>query len=145
MESVTAIGQRKPREGVLYPTPLLLASCDSNTQEGGGPRYDAEAAPSPHNAEPSLRSALLIKGWSLASCALPHPSRLVCCQALAISCTSAGSSLDDLHAFDLAAMAWTLLSAADDAPRPSARYGHGFTSMEGRLYVHGGYEYNFGG
>jgi len=46
--------------------------------------------------------------------------------------------LDDLHAFDPATMTWTLLSAALDAPRPSARYSHGFTSEGGKLYVHGG-------
>ena len=47
--------------------------------------------------------------------------------------------LGDLHSFDPANMTWTLLSAAHDAPRPSAREGHGFTSARGRLYVHGGY------
>ncbi len=47
--------------------------------------------------------------------------------------------LDDLHSFDPATMAWTLLSAAaDSAPAPSARYWHGFTSAGGKLYVHGG-------
>ncbi len=51
---------------------------------------------------------------------------------------SAGD-LDDLHAFDPATMTWALLSAADDACRPSARSGHGFTSTGGLLYVHGGY------
>ena len=47
--------------------------------------------------------------------------------------------LDDLHAFDPATMTWTLLSPADDPRRPSARFGHGFTSAGGLLYVHGGY------
>ncbi len=47
--------------------------------------------------------------------------------------------LDDLHVFDPATMTWTLLSAADDAGRPSARAGHGFTSAGGLLYVHGGW------
>jgi hypothetical protein len=51
---------------------------------------------------------------------------------------SAGN-LDDLYAFDPATMTWTNLSAADDAGRPSARFGHGFTSAGGLLYVHGGY------
>ena len=46
--------------------------------------------------------------------------------------------LDDLHTFDPATMAWNPLSAADSARRPSARYGHGFASAGGRLYVHGG-------
>ncbi len=46
--------------------------------------------------------------------------------------------LDDLHSFDPATMTWTLLSAANDTRRPSARSGHGFTSAGGLLYVHGG-------
>jgi hypothetical protein len=49
--------------------------------------------------------------------------------------------LDDLYSFDPADMTWTQLSAADDAVRPSARSGHGFTSAGGRLYVHGGIEF----
>ncbi len=49
------------------------------------------------------------------------------------------SRFDGLHAFDPATMRWTLLSAVLDAPRPSARYGHGFTSAGGKLFVHGGY------
>ncbi len=48
--------------------------------------------------------------------------------------------LDDLLSFDPANMTWTLLSAADHAIPPSARYWHGFTSAGGRLYVHGGLE-----
>ncbi len=54
---------------------------------------------------------------------------------------SAGSSfipIDDLHSFDPATMTWTLLSAANDTRRPSARAEHGFTSAGGLLYVHGG-------
>jgi hypothetical protein len=46
---------------------------------------------------------------------------------------------DDLHSFDPATRTWTLLSAANDTRRPSARSGHGFTSAGGLLYVHGGY------
>jgi hypothetical protein len=46
--------------------------------------------------------------------------------------------IDDLHSFDPATMTWTLLSAANDTGRPSARFSHGFTSAGGRLYVHGG-------
>jgi hypothetical protein len=34
-------------------------------------------------------------------------------------------------------MTWTQL-AATAASRPSVRFGHGFTSAEGKLYVHGG-------
>ncbi len=50
---------------------------------------------------------------------------------------SAGA-LDDLWSFDSATMAWTLLSAAANGARPSARYGHGFTSAGGKLYAFGG-------
>jgi hypothetical protein len=35
-------------------------------------------------------------------------------------------------------MAWTLLSAAAKGDPPAGRSGHGFTSAEGKLYVHGG-------
>jgi hypothetical protein len=51
----------------------------------------------------------------------------------------ADSVLDDLHSFDPINMTWTLLSAAEDGARPSARRSHGFTSAGGKLYVHGGY------
>jgi hypothetical protein len=47
--------------------------------------------------------------------------------------------LDDLHVFDPTTMNWTLLSAARDNSRPSARFGHGFASAGGKLYVHGGF------
>ncbi len=54
--------------------------------------------------------------------------------------------LDDLHSFDPDTMTWTLLSdsvpVVDDASRPSARSGHGFTSAGGLLYVHGGLSFN---
>jgi hypothetical protein len=46
--------------------------------------------------------------------------------------------LDDLHSYDPADMTWTLLSAAEDSTRPSARAQHGFTSAGGKLYVYGG-------
>ncbi len=52
--------------------------------------------------------------------------------------------LDDLHSFDPATMTWTLLSAANDTRRPSARSGHGFTSAGGLLYVHGGFVFSVG-
>jgi hypothetical protein len=46
---------------------------------------------------------------------------------------------EDLHSFDLSTLAWTLLSpTADRAQSTPARYGHGFTSAAGKLYVHGG-------
>jgi hypothetical protein len=47
--------------------------------------------------------------------------------------------MDDLHSFDPVDMTWTLLSAAEDSTRPSARAKHGFASAGGRLYVHGGF------
>ncbi len=47
---------------------------------------------------------------------------------------------DDLHAFDLSTMIWTeIYSAIGSAERPAARYFHGFTSANGKLYVHGGF------
>ena len=50
---------------------------------------------------------------------------------------------DDLYSFDPATMAWTLVLAAADSDRPSARDDHGFASAEGKLYVHGGYDKTF--
>ena len=47
--------------------------------------------------------------------------------------------LDDFYAFDLPAMSWSCLSVADNTQHPPGIRGHGFTSEEGRLYVHGGY------
>ena len=46
--------------------------------------------------------------------------------------------LGDLHSFDPVAMAWTDLSASVNGTAPTARFRHGFTSAEGKLYVHGG-------
>jgi hypothetical protein len=62
---------------------------------------------------------------------------------LSYSLPSAGY-LDDLHSFDPATMTWTLLSAANDTHRPSARSDHGFTSAGGLLYVHGGSVFSVG-
>jgi hypothetical protein len=49
---------------------------------------------------------------------------------------------DELYSFDLFNLTWTLLaaSAVPDGTiiRPSARSSHGFTSVGGKLYVHGG-------
>ena len=58
--------------------------------------------------------------------------------ATAALCAQAGNPLDDLRAYDPAAMAWTDLSAAVSGSPPPARASHGFTSAGGRLYVHGG-------
>ena len=46
--------------------------------------------------------------------------------------------LGDLHVYDPVAMAWTNLSAAASGTPPVPRYWHGFTTVGGRLYVHGG-------
>ncbi len=58
------------------------------------------------------------------------------------------SLLDDLHSFDLATGKWTLLSRNVETAVPfpyldstiTGRYGHGFTSAGGKLYVHGGFK-----
>ena len=48
------------------------------------------------------------------------------------------SALSDLHSFDPVATLWTDLSASVNGIAPTARYGHGFTAADGKLYVHGG-------
>ena len=50
--------------------------------------------------------------------------------------------LDDLHCFDPATNLWTLNLATGDSARPSARLGHGFSSVGDKLYVHGGLGYD---
>ncbi len=58
------------------------------------------------------------------------------------SSCSGNCPLDDLHSFDPVAKVWRYLPAAESAPvrgtAPKARYSHGFTSADGKLYVHGG-------
>jgi hypothetical protein len=49
----------------------------------------------------------------------------------------AGWPLSDLYSFDPGTMTWTLLSGTK-GQRPTARSNHGFTSVGGKLYVHGG-------
>ena len=51
-----------------------------------------------------------------------------------------GNPLRDLHAYDPVAMAWTNLSAPGNGTAPTARGNHGFTSVDGKLYVHGGWD-----
>jgi hypothetical protein len=48
---------------------------------------------------------------------------------------------DDFYSYDVANQTWTLLFGVSDSEsnRPPARYGHGFTSAGGKLYVHGGF------
>ena len=50
--------------------------------------------------------------------------------------------LGDLHAFDPITKVWTGLSAAASGIPPTARFSHGFTSVEGKLYLHGGVDAN---
>jgi hypothetical protein len=45
---------------------------------------------------------------------------------------------DDLFELDLTSMAWKNLSSAVSGTPPSPRSGHGFTSINGKLYVFGG-------
>ncbi len=68
-------------------------------------------------------------------CCSPHPA------------DTAVSLIDDLHSFDLATRTWTLLSNTVESGVPfrslyyngTGRYGHGFTSAGGKLFVHGGF------
>ena len=46
--------------------------------------------------------------------------------------------LSDMHVYNPVAMAWMDLSSPRSGDPPSARFGHGFTSAGGLLYVHGG-------
>ena len=46
--------------------------------------------------------------------------------------------LNDLHAYDPVAMAWTDLSTAISGEPPSPRWNLGFAAAGGRLYAHGG-------
>ena len=50
------------------------------------------------------------------------------------------SPLSDLHAYNLVTMAWTDLSAQGNETSPTARGNHGFTSVDGKLYVYGGWD-----
>ena len=53
-------------------------------------------------------------------------------------CSYAACPADDLHVFDPVEKVWTDLSAPAGGIAPTARYSHGFTSADGKLYVHGG-------
>ena len=48
--------------------------------------------------------------------------------------------LGDLHSYDPVAMAWTNLSAPTNGTAPTARGYHGFTSVDGKLYVCAGWD-----
>ena len=53
-----------------------------------------------------------------------------------------GNVLSDLHSFNSIAKVWTDLSALVKGIVPTARQSHGFTSADGKLYVHGGVDAN---
>ena len=60
---------------------------------------------------------------------------------LPVSCRLSSSGrglLNDLHAYDIASVTWTDLSAAVSGASPSARARHGFVSARNKLFVHGG-------
>jgi hypothetical protein len=76
---------------------------------------------------------LLISPWDHLSFTYRESSRH---SALLLPHSPSAGALDDLHSFDPVTMAWTPLPAVGS---PSARYAQGFTSAEGKLYVHGGY------
>jgi hypothetical protein len=55
------------------------------------------------------------------------------------SCECA-EALNDLYVYDPVEGAWTNLTEAASGTQPSKRTDPGFTSVGGRLYLHGGYE-----
>jgi hypothetical protein len=50
--------------------------------------------------------------------------------------------LNDLYAYDLTSYKWTDLSYISKGVIPSPRWGHGFVTAGGRLYLQGGYGSN---
>jgi hypothetical protein len=50
----------------------------------------------------------------------------------------AAAYTNDFHVYNPATMTWFDLSGHTLGTPPTARYKHGFSSMEGKLYVHGG-------
>ena len=62
------------------------------------------------------------------------------CLTLLVSFLAACPSLADqnLYSYDPYTKTWTLLSVANSDERPSMRSNHGFTSVGGILFVHGG-------
>jgi hypothetical protein len=46
---------------------------------------------------------------------------------------------NDLHVYDPASMTWFDLTSHAHGQPPTARSGHGFASVGGKLYVHGGF------
>ena len=53
---------------------------------------------------------------------------------------ASGGDTNDLWMFDVMAMAWTDLTLTFQGTPPSVRCDQGFTSIGGKLYVHGGYD-----
>ncbi len=52
--------------------------------------------------------------------------------------TVAADPTNDFHAYNPATVTWFDLSGHALGTPPTARFGHGFTSAGGKLYVHGG-------
>ena len=50
--------------------------------------------------------------------------------------------LDDFFVYDPVSLTWTNLSSNVRGDPPFAREAHGFTSMGGKLYLHGGWNRN---
>ncbi len=53
--------------------------------------------------------------------------------------STVAGDLGDLHSYDIAAHKWTDLSNISNGVSPSPRWGHGFATAGGRLYLHGGW------
>ena len=50
-----------------------------------------------------------------------------------------GSYLNDLHVYDPIARSWTEITAIISGTAPTARWRHGFSAADGKLFVHGGF------
>ena len=57
---------------------------------------------------------------------------------------ASGPPLGDLHQFDLVSLRWTNLTKKVNGYTPSPRYGHGFASVDEKIFVHGGCTVNAG-
>jgi hypothetical protein len=123
----------------LNPSPLFLApasratlraSCEfpSPYHDTGAPRF-LQSTSTTSNRHERLPSGRPLPAGPQYAVKLPPPPPLLPFTV----------HLDELYSFDPATKNWTLLSAAGDARRPSARSDHGLASAGGRLYVHGGW------
>jgi hypothetical protein len=119
------------------------ATCQRNTRAAGllvsemlSPQLPPpHPPPSPHPPSSPPSSFPLFSSIPINSLSLLTPPNL--------SSPLSTAFYDELYSFDLFNLTWTLLaaSAVPDGTiiRPSARYRHGFTSVGGKLYVHGGF------